>query len=86
MDPFHHLPTLSPRGAYILTSLGTAVTVLTLNAATGTRPNFCGNGLQNDLCGLGSINFQTHDTTKLKILEKKAVASLRHQSPCGNDV
>jgi len=42
MDPFHHLPTLSPRGVYILTSLGLAATVLTLNSATGSRPRVYG--------------------------------------------
>lgn len=42
MDPFHHLPTLSPRGVYILTSLGPAATVLTLNSATGSRPRVSG--------------------------------------------
>jgi hypothetical protein len=42
MDPFHHLPTLSPRGVYILTSLGPAATVLTLNSATASRTRVSG--------------------------------------------
>lgn len=81
MDPFHHLPTLSPRGVYILTSLGPAATVLTLNSATGSRPRVSGiRDYKVTTMELSAIYFQTQEISSTRTFWKNADVSPLHPS------